>query len=162
MAFRQYDPITIQDVQDELDDKLAISSLLDKVYPVGTIYMSLNDVSPSSFIGGSWEPLPEGKALWTASSGLSITNDSVNIIGAGLPNIIGNLGLSYTSSLEKAWADDSALYLNYFAEGYHTQRLLGGNYGDISFNARRYNSVYGNSTTVQPPAYKVYAWKRTA
>ena len=161
MAFRQYDPITIQDVQDELDDKLAISSLLDKVYPVGSIYLTVGTSaigpdSPAQWLGGSWEKLPEGYALWTASS------EAGNTIKAGLPNIIGNLGLSYTSSPEKAWEDNSALYLNYFNDGYYVQRTQGGHYGDISFNAHRHNSVYGSSPTVQPPAYKVYAWKRVA
>lgn len=31
--------------------------LLDAVYPVGSIYMSVNDVNPGSFIGGKWEAL---------------------------------------------------------------------------------------------------------
>ena len=57
MAFQQYDPITIQDVKDELDKKLASASLLDKVYPVGSIYMSTTNTSPASFLGGEWEPL---------------------------------------------------------------------------------------------------------
>lgn len=57
MAFQQYDPITIQDVRNELDKKLASASLLDKVYPVGSIYMSTSNTSPASFLGGAWEPL---------------------------------------------------------------------------------------------------------
>lgn len=57
MAFQQYDPITIQDVKDELDKKLASASLLDKVYPVGSIYMSTTNTSPASFLGGEWESL---------------------------------------------------------------------------------------------------------
>ena len=30
------------------------------------------------------------------------------------------------------------------------------------FDASRYNKIYGASTTVQPPAVKVYAWTREA
>ncbi len=37
--------------------KLNTADLLDKVYPVGSIYMSLNSVSPASFIGGTWQRL---------------------------------------------------------------------------------------------------------
>lgn len=59
MAFQQYDPITIQDVKDELDKKLASASLLDKVYPVGSIYMSTSNTSPASFLGGTWESLKD-------------------------------------------------------------------------------------------------------
>ena len=59
MAFQQYDPITIQDVKDELDKKLTSSSLFDKVYPVGSIYMSTSSTSPAELFGGTWESLKD-------------------------------------------------------------------------------------------------------
>ena len=135
--------------------------ILNTVYPVGSIYLTVSTSangpdSPAQWLGGSWEKLPEGYALWTASS------EAGNTINAGLPNIAGNLGLSYISAADVSWADNSALYLNYFDDGYYVQRTQGGHYGDISFNASRHNAMYGNSSTVQPPAYKVYAWKRVA
>lgn len=135
--------------------------ILNTVYPVGSIYLTVSTSasgpdSPAQWLGGSWERLPEGTALWTASS------EAGKTIAAGLPNIAGNLGMSYISSPNKFWEDNSALYLNYFDTGFYTQRTQGGNYGDISFEARRHNAIYGNSNTVQPPAYKVYAWRRIA
>lgn len=33
--------------------------MLDMIYPVGSIYMSVNNADPSSFIGGSWEQLKD-------------------------------------------------------------------------------------------------------
>ena len=33
----------------------AKTDLLNWIYPVGSIYMSVNDVSPSTFLGGTWE-----------------------------------------------------------------------------------------------------------
>lgn len=44
------------------------SLTLDKVYPVGSIYMSMNNVSPATFIGGTWTPLDEGRVLIGANS----------------------------------------------------------------------------------------------
>mgnify|MGYP006956018656 FL=1 len=32
----------------------------------------------------------------------------------------------------------------------------------IAFDASRSSSIYGNSTTVQPPAIRIYCWKRIA
>lgn len=32
-------------------------NLLDIIYPIGSIYMSFNPVSPAEFIGGTWEQL---------------------------------------------------------------------------------------------------------
>lgn len=34
---------------------------LNMIYPVGSIYMSANNVSPQTFLGGTWEPWGAGK-----------------------------------------------------------------------------------------------------
>ena len=59
---------------------------LNVIYPVGSIYMSINNSSPAVYLGGSWTQIGAGYALWTASSGAGGT------IGAGLPNITGDFG----------------------------------------------------------------------
>ena len=43
------------------------ASLLDLIYPVGSIYMSVNNVSPATFLGGTWVAL-EDRFLIGASS----------------------------------------------------------------------------------------------
>lgn len=37
------------------------TSILNLVYPVGSIYMSVNDVDPSTFLGGTWERWGQGR-----------------------------------------------------------------------------------------------------
>ena len=59
-------------------------NIFDLIYPVGSIYISVNSVSPKTLFGGEWEMLPEGYALWTA------TSDAGSTISAGLPNITGS------------------------------------------------------------------------
>lgn len=41
----------------------SMPNILDMVYPVGSIYMSVNNVSPASFIGGTWERMARGRTL---------------------------------------------------------------------------------------------------
>lgn len=36
-------------------------STVDLIYPVGAIYMSVNNVNPSTFLGGTWEPWGAGR-----------------------------------------------------------------------------------------------------
>ena len=47
------------------------SQVFDVVYPVGSIYMSVNNVNPATLFGGTWEKI-EGKFLLGASSGHSL------------------------------------------------------------------------------------------
>ena len=134
-------------------------SLLD-CYPIGSIYITTittttGAVSPASFLGGTWERLPEGYALWTASSGAG------NTISAGLPNVTGQItaaayGTGSASGAFTGTANGGA-YTSTANLSDANRRLV-----NFNFNAARSSGVYGASSTVQPPAYKVYAWKRTA
>ena len=48
-----------------VDTDLAVGgkSLLDRTYPVGSIYMSLNKTNPANLFGGTWERLATGRFL---------------------------------------------------------------------------------------------------
>lgn len=136
------------------DNVVVEPSLLDFVYPVGSIYLSVQGVSPASFLGGTWEQLPANYALWTASSGAGGT------ISAGLPNITGSMynvqfmNANYRGGAFSGSYENTAVNSAY--DGNTNHPLV------VTFDASRSNSIYGNSSTVQPPAYKIYAWKRTA
>jgi hypothetical protein len=45
-----------------------INELLEKIYPIGSIYMSVNNVSPESFLGGRWERIQDRFLLGAGSS----------------------------------------------------------------------------------------------
>lgn len=134
---------------------------LDAVYPVGSVYLSVQDTSPALLFGGSWELLPENSALWTAREDDIFAGVK---IPAGLPNITGDV--------DNIWAcktfDTSPIASGALSLGSQiTNGSAGGNgwqmyLHELYFNASKSNSIYGNSTTVQPPAYTVFAWKRVA
>lgn len=44
-----------------------VDKLLDRMYPVNSIYISTNSTSPASLYGGSWERYGAGRALISAS-----------------------------------------------------------------------------------------------
>ena len=44
------------------------ADLLNKVYPVGSIYMSVVNVSPAAFLGGTWQAIEQGRMLMAAGS----------------------------------------------------------------------------------------------
>lgn len=132
------------------------NDLFNTIYPVGSIYLTVattttGSASPARFFGGTWERLPAGYALWTATSGAG------GKISAGLPNITGSLSDSFVAGISSNTAG-SALYSTS-----HSKAFAGSDWSTsrLYFDASRSNSIYGASSTVQPPAYKVYAWRRT-
>lgn len=50
----------------QLTEELA--NKVKAIYPVGSIYMSTSNVSPETFIGGTWEPMDDGRVLIGAGS----------------------------------------------------------------------------------------------
>lgn len=143
-----------------LKAQLGIPSLLS-AFPVGAIYMSIVNTSPASFLGGTWTAIPAGYALWTATSGAGGT------ISAGLPNITGDIqkvsGNHFLLNAVTSEATSSgAFYIaSSMTTGYANSTGSKNMIRGLGFDASRSNSIYGASSTVQPPAYKVYAWRRT-
>ena len=65
------------------------SDLLDLIYPVGSIYMSVVDVSPSAFLGGTWERLKDRFLLGagdTYTAGTTGGSATKTIAKENLPN----------------------------------------------------------------------------
>ena len=149
----------------------SIHNIADIIYPVGSVYISTTTTNPKDLFGGTWEKIATGRTLWGANEDSEL-NTTVN---SGLPNITGtydprwsdssgggimmaaqNSGAMYTSRPSNHgywWAATTSSGGAGVNTQYHTR---------LNFNAKNSNSIYGNSTIVQPPAYKVYMWRRTA
>lgn len=126
------------------------TELVDILYPIGSIYLSVSATNPGTLFGGTWEQIAEGQTLWSA--GASYAADTY--VEPGLPNITGT---GHYADNNGNWT--GALYdaghANYIGDGSASGTLIG-------LDASRSNPIYGNATTVRPPAFVVYMWKRTA
>lgn len=49
------------DVMNNIVDEL--NGMVDKIYPVGSVYTSVNNVNPSSLFGGTWVSFASGRTL---------------------------------------------------------------------------------------------------
>lgn len=136
------------------------NNLFNEIYPIGNIYISTNNTSPASLFGGTWEALTEGYTLWTTTT----SGQGGQTIEAGLPNIEGNVYSVWNSTT----FDNTSTYEGALSLGEQVTigSQVGSGYNDylnsLGFDASQSNSIYGNSTTVQPPAIKVYMWKRVS
>lgn len=135
------------------------------VHPVGSIFLSTSDVEPAGLYGGTWEKIAEERTLMGASD----THPVNTTVEAGLPNITGE----FVAALRDGFNSDTgkkiigAFYENGNTENDTNYNSIGGHPNGIpsgiapfGFDASRSNSIYGKSTTVQPPAYYLYIWKR--
>lgn len=144
---------------------IRVNTLVDLLYPVGTVIAVANNNTPAFTKYGTWEKIGSGRVLWGADS----SHSAGSTIAAGIPNITGtfeigslNAGASnsttFKSSLSGAFSGsytESAYVLNQKAHGADNKVV-------VSMSASESNSIYGQSTTVQPPAYVVNFWERTA
>ena len=128
--------------------------------------MNITGDNPSTYIGGTWVQVSQGRAIFgegTCSTTYNVRGTSQTFsntytadtnYAAGLPNITGT---GHYADNNNAFA--GALYnagnANYIGDGSASGTL-------IALDASRDRAIYGKSNTVQPNAYVVYVWKRTA
>lgn len=136
----------------------SVIELLKTIYPVGSVYLSTNSTCPLSSLFGTWTLVSSGRALWTGTGSNGNTT-----IAAGLPNIKGGVTQYKTTHTSGSSFSDGALAEIYNKTGGGYSSSNSKNVYNISFNAASSNSIYSDSvTTVQPPAYVVNVWRRTA
>ena len=138
---------------------VTISEVMSAIYPVGSLYITTSTSSTcpiKSYISGStWTLVSTDRVLQGASS----ASGAGGTKSAGLPNITGNTN----SNIVAHQATSTVGALQYTKEGGAAASGSGSiGYGEIYLDASDSSSIYGNSTTVQPPAYLVNVWKRTA
>ena len=122
-------------------------------------WASNDPTSPASFIGGTWERI-EDCTIWAASD----THPAGTKLEAGLPNIAAQVNdMLFSSSEPYITSDVFKPLFNGFINGYVSESGSSGVYrSNVQLKASLGNPIYGNSTTVQPPAYCMYIWRRVA
>lgn len=144
-----------------------VRDLFEALYPVGSLYITSSNtttcplasiVKKTDGTNSTWSLVASGKALWTGTGSNGNTT-----IEAGLPNITGNGLHEMQGNTAQPSGDTNAFYSYNVASGSNTSYSSGSlQHFDIGFDASRSSSIYGKSSTVQPPAYVANVWRRTA
>lgn len=135
-----------------------VVDVLKEIYPVGSLYIGTQNTCPMSAFFGTWELVADGKALWTGNG-----TNGTTVIAPGLPNITGGAGSTDGWNNDQNFAYATGAFGR--ANSVFGRRASAGentNYRGFDFDASRCSAIYGASTTVQPPAYVVNVWRRTA
>ena len=138
------------------------ASIVDIVYPVGAIYMSLNETSPSELFGGKWEQIKDQFIL--AAGDKYEAGNTGGSSDAKIPEHSHKAPNTYflTADLNKPISINSTGRV-FPAEG-STRHFLyvDGSYsGSVSRHGSTAVSGESASEANMPPYLSVYMWKRT-
>ena len=123
--------------------------ILDMVYPIGSIYMSIHSTSPATLFGGTWEPI-YAKFLLGATPSAH---------GESIDSIMTGLGLSWSSSGYWYWPINGTRYRtnNGAAMGEAGHTLTVGEMPAHTHVGKEYG--YGNSAWNLQPGRNVLSHK---
>lgn len=120
-----------------------INTNFDSIYPIGSVYISLTDTNPGTYLKGTWEQFAQGRTLVGVGEGSDGTNTqtfTVNDTGGEYKHLISKKELSM---------------IDYGA-------LLQQNGSSIGVHAHGPGEKGSEKTSLMQPYYAVYFWKRVS
>ncbi len=134
--------------------KLDKAELLDAVYPIGSLYMSVNAADPNTLFGGTWERLKDRFLLAagdTYAAGATGGEAAHTLTVEEMP--------SHNHSLSDQ-IDKNSIKLG--SMGGDTNYALSKRAASYDHNLATNNTGGGAAHNNMPPYLTVYMWKRTA
>lgn len=162
--------------------------LADIIYPVGSVYMSVNPTDPSQIFGGTWKKI-QGRFLWATNNtpktegGSKTTDASTGSTGGPSTNTSGSTAITvdqmpshghtlYSNTNYQSapgagnWGWDLLDGWCYGNEQNVTNgggtRAAGGGKGHTHTLSSHTHSLNSHTHTYMPPYFEVYMWYRTA
>lgn len=147
-----------------------VNSIKSAMYPVGSVYITYNNVNPGTFLGGTWERFGQGRTLvgeGTGNDGSTSMSFTANSTGGSYKHnhIYGikvNEYYSVTSNLRVRKSDGS--WQGGIRDGtghaYFNNCSQAGN-KELNTDTYKIESNTSNSGTIQPYIV-VFFWRRTA
>lgn len=126
--------------------KINGTTLLNVLYPVGSIYISMNNTNPSTFIGGTWTQI-SNRFLYCSTSGARGIGgaDNVKLTTDNLPPHSHNYSIGDEESTTRTCCQRHKVS-SIRTMTTKTTESTGG----------------GKSFSIMPPYIKIYCWYRTA
>lgn len=139
-----------------------LEALTNAIYPVGSIYISVNNTDPATLFGGTWEQIKDtmlmtaGDTYTAGNTGGSATHNH------GLSNGYADITLNWQSSDSTNRLIMKTKDVNFIGD--LVTRGDVGAYDSTSLGAWRPAQLEGTTDNASnlPPYLVVYAWKRTA
>lgn len=150
------------DIYISLDGNSIKTDLINLIYPVGSIYISVNSTSPATLFGGTWEAFGQGRTLVGVGTGndgsTSMSFATAGSTGGEYSHTLTTDEIpSHTHNTRVAW--DSSKGSSSTING-NFQRLL--YYPGNAYGINSLGTGGGSSHNNLSPYIVVYFWRRTA
>ena len=148
--------ITTKTISDLINnsDKTIIKTIGNLIYPVGSIYLSLNNDNPGDKFGGTWEKIEEGRFLMASGNSenkrAGNTGGSTKISVEQLPAHNHKLTLDYSNNTTSTFSGSTGSKIDFFEDGSKKDYIT---YDTTST---------GGGQDYYPYYLAVSMWKRTA
>ena len=126
-------------------------SLLDLIYPVGSIYISVSSTDPGTIFGGTWEAFATGKTLVGVDVNDTDFNAANKVGGEKTVTLTKDQMPAHTHTLKRSKIGGQTYTGTVFDS-------VDGPYEDVPTLSVGGNKPHNN----MPPYITVYMWKRTA
>lgn len=149
---------------------VTLPKLLNKIYPVGSVYITYNNVNPGTFLGGTWERFGQGRTLvgeGTGNDGSTSMSFTANasggsyshshIYGIKVNEYYGSTANIRVRKPDGSWQDGQ----KDGAENAYFNNSNQAGHKNLNTMTYKIESNTSNSSTIQP-YITVHFWKRTA
>lgn len=140
-AFKEETNTKFTTTKEELTE--LINTTLDSIYPIGSVYISLTDTNPGTYLKGTWEQFAQGRTLVGVGEGNDGTNTQsfdVNDTGGEYKHLLTKKELSF---------------IDYGG-------LLQQNGSSIGVHSHGPGESGSEKTSLMQPYHAVYFWKRVS
>lgn len=155
MANASISQIKVGNITYDICDVIArdFTPIGEKIYPIGSIYLSLNDTNPSILFGfGTWQALAAGYALWT-STDPSAYGNTANASNTGSTTLTAaQSGLpAHTHGFTNPKIPNHVHTMAHTHDSVRSGRAVGYNYGDITSGVNKMRVAAASSGTNYVP-----------
>lgn len=141
-----------------------LNEIFNKIYPIGSLYMSVNSTNPNILFGGTWKQI-DGYYLYAGTGGKIAGSNtsgipSTNVTGSTVLTINQIPAHTHTADRYKSSGDLGASNIplasgNKIETATTAVNSTGGGKGHT-------HTLSNHTHNITPLRYEIYAWKRTA
>ena len=153
--------LEVSDIFTDTDADYEVDEVVNTVYPVGSIYLSVNGTNPGSlpsFAGTTWVAYGEGRTMIGHGAGAGLTNrPTVEATGGAETHTLTTDEMpSHTHTSIDNNAGNVGGYRHHWSDGGHTEVYHADVYRDTT------STGGGQAHNIMQPYIVTYMWKRTA